>query len=93
VLADLATLRTDEREYVVDGQISESGGWALNLFKHRFRAVVDAGHIQSVKLYCKKAFVQFKFDPELQYDFASKHGDCSIVLEGEPGTRFKLYQS
>jgi len=76
----------------VFGQLSE-GKWYLHLFKRHFRAVVSEGYIAQVKLRCDKGYVTFAFDPTLQYHVPDKDGDCSIELEGAPGTRFKLIQS
>jgi hypothetical protein len=45
-----------------------------------------------VKLRCQKHYVSFDFDPNLQYDVASKDGECEMEMIGTPGTRLKLMQ-
>jgi hypothetical protein len=45
-----------------------------------------------VKVRCDKQYVVFTFDSALQYEIDSKYGECSIELNGAPGTQLKLVQ-
>jgi hypothetical protein len=91
-LDKLERIRTDDSAYAVSGLISDRN-WYLHLFKRHFQAVVSEGYISEVRLRCDKRHVFFTFDSTLQYEVASKDGNCSIELVGAPGTRFKLIQS
>jgi hypothetical protein len=90
-LDKLERIRTDDSSYAVSGSISESN-WYLHLFKRHFQAVVSEGYISEVRLRCDNRHVFFPFDSTLQYNVASKDGNCSIELLGAAGTRFKLIQ-
>jgi len=91
VIDQLQKLRSDDSVYEVPGLMPE-GRWFLHLFKRHFQAVVSEGFISQVKLRCDKRYVYFAFDPKLQYEVASAYGNCSVELEGAPGTKFKLVQ-
>jgi hypothetical protein len=92
VIEQLETLRSDGTAYPVSGLITPEGRWHFRLFKRHFQALVSTGYISQVKLRCTKGYVFFVFDPKLEYQVASKYGDCSIELDGSPGTEFKLIQ-
>lgn len=85
-------LRSNDQSFDVAGTIAD-GGWNLILFKRNFRITVSNGYISGIKLKCDKHFVHFDFDPQLQYQVASKYGNCRIELEGAPDTRFTFTQS
>ena len=87
----LKTLRDDGRRYELQGEMP-AGSWGINLFKRHFHAVVSEGYISQVKLRCQKRFVSFAFDPELEYQVASKDGNCYMEFIGAPGTKFSLAQ-
>jgi TonB family protein len=91
VIDQLQKLRSDDSAYEVTGRMPE-GRWFLHLFKRHFQAVVSEGFISQVKLRCDKRYVYFSFDPKLEYEVASAYGNCSVELEGAPGTKFKLLQ-
>ena len=91
VIAKLERLRSDDTSYEIAG-LMENGSSYLHLFKRHFRIAVSQGLVSQVKLRCEQRYVYFAFDPTLQYEVASKDGQCSIELEGAPGTRFKLVQ-
>jgi TonB family protein len=91
IVEKLQKLRSDDSAYEVTGLIADTD-WHLHLFKRHFRAEVVEGHISQVKLRCDRHYRFFTFDPTLQYEVSSKDGECSIELEGAPGTRFKLIQ-
>ena len=54
--------------------------------------MVAQGSISDVKLRCKKHYLDFRFDPTLNYEITGKDGDCSLELDGVLGTRFTLVQ-
>jgi hypothetical protein len=91
VIDQLQKLRSDDSAYEVTGRMPD-GEWFLHLFKRHFQAVVSEGFISQVKLRCDKRYVYFAFDPKLRYEVASAYGNCSVELEGAPGTKFKLVQ-
>ncbi len=91
VVEQLKQLRSDDAAYEITGAMPE-GNWHLHLFKRHFRAKVSEGYISQVKLRCEKHYIFFAFDPGLEYQVASKDGDCWMELLGAPGTRFELTQ-
>jgi TonB family protein len=91
VIDKLERLRSDDTRYAVNGQMPD-GRWFLHLFKRHFQAEVTAGFISQVKLRCDKHWVDFNFDPTLEYQVPSAYGNCTIELQGAPQTKFKLVQ-
>jgi hypothetical protein len=92
VIDKLQRLRSDDSAYEMTGLMTDEGSWFLHLFKRHFKAAVSDGFISQVKLRCDKRYVYFTFDPQLQYQIPGGYGNCSIQLEGAPGTKFKLVQ-
>lgn len=84
-------LRTSDAAYGVHGSMT-GGTWNFGLFKQNFRLTVASGHIAEIKLRCARGFVQFAFDPALQYKVESRYGSCKMELDGIPGTQFTLTQ-
>ncbi len=91
VMQKLDQLRQDHHEVEVSGQLY-NGSWYLQLFKPQFRIEVTNGFIADVKLRCQKRYLQFTFDPKLQYEVSGNSGDCSIQLEGKDGTQFNFIE-
>jgi TonB family protein len=91
VMEQLQKLRSDGGAYEVPGSMPD-GSWHLHLFKQHFQAEVTEGYISQVKLRCPTRYVSFAFDPKLQYTVSNRYGNCSIELDGAPGTKFKLVQ-
>ena len=92
VIEQLESLRSDGTAYPVSGLMTPEGQWHFHLFKRHFQALIGTGYISQVKLRCSKGYVFFAFDPKLEYEVASKYGDCWIELDGSPGTEFELIQ-
>jgi hypothetical protein len=90
-IEQLEKVRTDDSSYELSGALTEEG-WYVRLFKTHFRAAVSKGSISGVKLRCKRKFLSFDFDPNLQYEVHAQDGDCVLAFEGEPGTEFRLVQ-
>jgi TonB family protein len=91
VMAQVMQLSSSNDPYDINGEIATSE-WKLQLFKRHFRATVREGHITAIKLKCENGFVRFEFDPTLEYQVANNYGDCTMKVEGDPGTRFILTQ-
>ena len=91
IIEQLEKVRTDASSYEVPGVLTE-GSWYVHLFKAHFRATVSKGSISRVKLRCKRKFLSFIFDPDLQYEVHTKDGECVLQFEGEPDTQFQLVQ-
>jgi len=90
-VAQLGKLRLDNESYEMSGAMPK-GSWYLHLFKRHFYALVNQGYISQVKLRCDKRYVFFAFDPKIQYQVANDDGQCTLELDGAPGTQFKLIQ-
>jgi TonB family protein len=93
VIADVEQLRTDSRAYTMSGTIEERGAWSVHLLKRRFQAAAVSGALSAVKLRCKRGFVSFALDPDLDYNVPKSLGECALSLEGTPGTVLTLTQS
>jgi TonB family protein len=91
VVDQLNVIRADDRAYAIDGQIIESS-WEYRLFKSWFHVTVSEGQITGVRLLCDKKYVEFKYDPALDYRVSSRFGQCALVLSGDAGTQFRLIQ-
>jgi hypothetical protein len=87
----LKSLRDDGRRYELHGEMP-AGSWGINLFRRHFHATISEGYISQVKLRCQKRYVSFAFNPDLEYQVASKDGNCYLELIGAPGTKFSLPQ-
>ena len=91
IVDKLNVLRTDDRAYAITGQIIESL-WEYHLFKSWFHLAVSEGQITGVRLLCDKKYVEFKYDPELDYRVSNHYGQCALALSGDAGTQFRLIQ-
>jgi TonB family protein len=92
IVQQIADIRLGHKAYDILGLMPD-GSWQVRLYEPDFRINVGQGHLSQIKLRCAKGFVRFKFDPEFQYKVASKYGDCTMELVGDPGTSFTLTQS
>jgi TonB family protein len=84
-------VRVQHQRYSLSGSMPDAT-WRIGLYEENFRINVSQGHISQIKLRCSKGFVRFTFDPEIEYKVASKHGNCNMELDGDPGTSFTLTQ-
>jgi TonB family protein len=76
----------------LSGQIANGPSWNGTLFRKRFSIVVTSGAISEIKLRCKKQYILFKYQPDIQYTVNAGAGDCGIEIIGDPGTAFELTQ-
>lgn len=77
--------------YSVPGRLV-TGVWDTALFERQFSVSVANGKIFEIDLYCQNGYVAFPFNAELQYSVHGNRGECELQLNGQPGTRFTLYQ-
>lgn len=84
-------LRNGDRPLVTAGSI-RSAGWNGWLFKDHFFVAVKAGAVSKIQLRCRKKFVAFPYEPDIQYTVKADAGDCNIEVIGDPGTKFDLVQ-
>jgi hypothetical protein len=73
--------------------IPDRGAWSVHLFKRNFQVATTGGVISQVKLRCRKGFVSFVFNPDLDYHVPEKYAECLLSLKGAPGTGLTLTQS
>ncbi len=66
--------------------------WHGHLLKSHFDLSVTSGTVSEIKLWCKKQYVFFKYQPGTHYTVNAKAGECSIEVVGELGTAFELAQ-
>jgi len=64
--------------------------WGGRLFKKRFAISVKKGAVSEIKLRCKKKYVFFKYEPDIEYTVNPNVGDCYIQVLGDAGTQFDL---
>ena len=91
MMQQIDKIRVSGIAYDVPGSMP-NGTWTLGLYKSKFRIKVDQGHISDIRLRCAKGFERFAFDPVREFQLDTKYGNCSMELEGEPGTQFTLTQ-
>jgi TonB family protein len=91
VIDKIEALKASDQTYAVPGEITDSA-WPYLLFKNRFSLAVSEGHISTIKLLCERKLVTFQFDPALAYQVSERAGKCWILVDGDPGTKFKLVQ-
>jgi TonB family protein len=91
MMDQIARLSSDNTEYDVPGSMPD-GLWVFPLYKRNFRVGVTEGHVSDVKLRCGKGFVRFAFDQTRKYTVEPKYGECTIELDGTPGTKINLTQ-
>jgi TonB family protein len=92
IIETIEQLRKGPAAYEMSGSIGENGAWFVHLFKHSFRAESASGLISQVKLRCTRGFYSFPFDAGLQYEVPDQYGECTLSLEGTPGTQLRLTQ-
>jgi TonB family protein len=92
IIAQVEILRSDDRPYIVSGDLKD-GGWFIQLFKSNFRIAVISGQISTLKLRCERSYRTFEFDPELEYHVPKQAGLCHLEIDGSSGSKFKLVQA
>lgn len=92
VADQITAIRAGDRAIATAGVIDQRS-WASRLFKNHFSITVRSGGVTEIKLRCKKKYLFFKFDPDLEYTVNPNAGDCDIEVLGDPGTTFNLTQS
>jgi TonB family protein len=92
-VAEIETLRRDDRAFAVSGRIGENASWFFDLLKRRFHIDQVDGTVTELKLRCERDYVLFRYRPELEYEVAERVGECLLEVIGEPGTSFRLVQS
>ncbi len=53
---------------------------------------ITEGRIAELKLRCRKSYVFFRYDPELEYSIPKDHMPCGLEVLGDPGTQFSIVQ-
>jgi hypothetical protein len=93
-LPDLAARirRSHAVDFSMRAQIVKGTTWFGRLFKTHFVISVADGAVAEIKLRCEKAYLFFKYQPDVQYSVSSKSGACGIEVVGDPGTKFDLVQ-
>lgn len=84
--------RNDDRAYSVSGEVDDSAHWSYDLFRNDFALESVAGEVAELKLRCERAYVFFRFDPNIRYHVNEEQGDCHLTVVGNPGTTFQLTQ-
>ena len=85
-------VRTGDMPFEIAGEIPRRLSWTVRLSRRKFDVVVLDGHVDQLKLRCKKQYVAFRFDPALRYSVAPTAGICDLEVLGDEGTKFDLVQ-
>ena len=76
----------------VHGTISERGYWAYQPVRRNFSfATADAG-IKEIEPRCEIRNQRFTVNTESEWRIPKSWGACSVVIYGEPGAKFSLYE-
>ena len=90
---EINALKNSHETLRLPAQIGPGTSWHGNLFRRRFSLSITRGAVSEIKLRCKKQYVFFRFEPDIEYTVNSGAGDCLIEVVGDPGTIFELSQS
>jgi TonB family protein len=88
----IEALRTGDRSFALDAEITLGSSWYYELLKRRFLINVTSGKVAEIKLRCDQQYVFFRYDPALQYTINGNSRGCWMEVVGDPGTKFQLVQ-
>jgi TonB family protein len=89
----IIALRNSDQVIHTPGTIdSRLNTWSGYLFRNRFTVSVSNGAVSEIKLRCKKTYVFFKYEANVQYTVNPAAGECGVEVLGNPGTTFNLIQ-
>ena len=89
----IKALKQKSPPYRVAGTIGDSNSWFIDLFKKHFEIEVVSGRVAEIKLRCDKAYVLFRYEPQMHYKVADRLDECRMEVIGDPGSTFSLIQA
>lgn len=89
----IKSLQQKSPPYRVAATIGDGSSWFITLFKKHFEIEVASGKVAEIKLRCDKAYVLFRYEPEMHYEVADRLNECQMEVIGDPGTTFALIQA
>ena len=76
----------------VHGTISERGYWAYQPVRRNFSFATAETDIKEIEPRCEIRNQRFPVNTESEWRIPKSWGACSIVIYGEPGAKFSLYE-
>lgn len=73
----------------IKGRI-DSDAWRINADRRYFYLSDINGTVRSIVAECDTRRIELEFDPDTDYGLPDALGDCTIFVEGDPGTTFTL---
>ena len=92
LLATIDKNRVESDRIVVEGKVNELGVWWFSLFMSKFAIGESDGKITELALFCDGGVLRLEYDSYMMYDIQQNYKNCRVLVEGEPGTRFKLVE-
>jgi len=86
------TLESPETSLAEKGRLSGDGRWEHSMTWPTF-AIGDAnGPIEGLELECNRSKEALPFEEDVQMTVPAGWGGCALLVRGQPGTEFVLYQ-
>ncbi|MFK7913411.1 MAG: energy transducer TonB [Pseudomonadales bacterium] len=84
--------RDGSERFRVDANLGDRTSWWFDLFRPRFQVDISEGKIAELKLRCRRGYVFFRYDPQLEYSVSKEQMPCNLEVLGDPGTQFSIVQ-
>lgn len=91
-MKQIGELRHTDEKFRLTANLGERTSWWFGLFRNNFQVSVVEGKISELKLRCRKGYVFFRYDPELEYTIPEDRMPCRLEVLGDPGTEFSIVQ-
>lgn len=85
-------VRRSDQVYAVEGRLSVSGAWLFTLYKSGFAVREGMEKISQTRLRCDVGQYSVELMAEADYQMPEGKGQCSLLIQGEPGTKVTLLQ-
>ena len=85
-------LEAPETSLTAQGRIDESGRWEHALTWDTFAVGGVNGRNDSLEVECHRRKTQLPFQPDVEVTVPAAWGECGVLLRGQPGTTFTLYE-
>lgn len=92
LLATIDRTRVESDRIVVEGKVNELGVWWFSLFMSKFAIGESDGKITDLALFCDGGVLRLTYDAYMMYDIEQDYDNCQLLVEGDPGTQFKLVE-
>lgn len=85
-------VRRSDQVYAVEGRFSASGAWLFTLYKSGFAVSEGMENISQARLRCDVGQYSVELKADTDYQMPEAKGQCSLLIQGEPGAKVTLLQ-